>query len=213
MTLLFAALTSLTFAVPGAASPHSAMALARPVSFHSQPRFEVMAEVGIGSPTGLLGARVGYTNGTRWGLEVGGGVGLTGYQTSLMGRLYQRVGRKLAFSLGAGPSLALNGPRVGRSIEHLESIDTSGQLYYASWFNAEGAMELRFSNHGLFFRGAIGVNITMKENMAALCRGVAWNADNNPPNEGCAPPHTPSGPEYVARPANPYLTGTVGWRF
>ena len=66
----------------------------------------ILVEGGLGSPIGMLGARVGYK---QW--EIGGGIGATGYQLSGQWKYYWKPfdSEIVSFPVGVGPSVGLSG--------------------------------------------------------------------------------------------------------
>lgn len=176
---------------------------------------------GFGAPTGFFGASVGYELKADLAVETGFGIGASGWQLPLMLRWYTPLldrsgppGEYLAaFSLAAGPSVALLSQRLGLNVPHDEGRDVDTRaLYVASWLNVEAAWEVRGSWGGAF-RVALGGGPRLFENMAGLCSEVDVPEGERVPVSDCDPPHFASGPRIANAPFILYLNLGYGWEF
>jgi hypothetical protein len=109
----------------------------------SGAKSRLMGNMGIGSAVGELGATFTYAPRSAVQIELGAGLGLTGFQLSLMpkatvGTRYDR------FVIGVGPSLA-----IGTNIK-------PEQTCVSLWLNAEVGYEFR-SVSGFSFLMAAGI--------------------------------------------------------
>lgn len=176
----------------------------------SRPNF-VRTDVGLGAPEGVFGAAIGRAFHSDLTLELGFGLGLTGWQVALLGRHYLPVaGSDIhSFTFAAGLSVALAGAPVGNRIAHRADIPVSdSKLFYMAMLNAEVGYELRLRWGGIF-RVALGGYVVLAENMSGLCDGVPQG--RHEPISSCNPPHFPPGPLIAAHRVLPYLTVGYGW--
>ena len=175
----------------------------------SRPTYLRM-DAGFGAPTGLFGFSVGRTLEAPAAMEVGFGLGASGWQLALLARLHLPMGDSPwhSWTVAAGPSLSFLGGPFSRSVPHDDSVVVDeSDLYYIFGVNAEIGWEWR-QPWGGFIRLAAGGFYNISENMSALCpESVAE------PNSSCAPPHLPSAPEIARIRAYPYFVMGYGWSF
>ncbi|HKA88108.1 MAG TPA: hypothetical protein VKE22_10595 [Haliangiales bacterium] len=170
-------------------------------------------DAGLGSPVGFLGATVGRAVAPGLAVEVGGGLGGTGYQAAVLARGYIAVGdsESSSWTLAGGPSLAMLGESLGLAVTHRNDIAVArGDLFYVAGVNVEAGYELRFAWGGIA-RVAVGGFVTVSENMAALC---AKDPGSDAEPAGCEPPGPdaiPSGPQVARRRAYPYFVLGFGF--
>jgi len=100
-----------------------------------------MFNLGLGSPVGLVGGTFTYSPWAQFQLELGLGLGFSGFQFSTMLKLLGVGGAGRRFVLGVGPSVGIN---------------RSCQGCIAYWLNAEVGYETR-SQGGSSFLFAFGV--------------------------------------------------------
>ena len=202
--------------------PLAALLLASPAIAEKTPegertvnhrRLVLLSEGGIGTPEGLMSGRVGYTVAEEWAVELGGGLGFTGYKIAPMARRTWAVNwgtgdlDRESLGLGFGPAVGLLSERLGLNVPHAEGleVDTSA-IYYASWLNAELSYEFRGRRGGVVrVRG--GVSVRALENMTWLCEGEEPTREYT----DCYPPHFAAGPVIANAPAFPY--GGFGYGF
>jgi hypothetical protein len=182
-------------------------AAAEPPTVVSRPTY-IRGDVGIGAPTGLAGVTVGHALDPPWALELGLGLGLTGWQLAGMARYYAPAGdsARWSWSFAAGPSLSLLGRSLGLRVPHEPDVTVpDGAIYTILGANAEAGLELRVGWGGLV-RIALGGFLALHEDMSPLCRERSETLD-------CAGLHFPSGPAVARLPMYPYLAFGYGWSF
>jgi hypothetical protein len=171
----------------------------------------IRLDAGFGAPTGIMGASVGHGAWPPWGLEVGFGLGASGWQLALLGRGYWAIGDSVRnfVTVAGGPSVSAIGEPLGTNVPHSGGVVVDGgKLYGIVGLNVEVGWELRLGWGGLV-RVAVGGFLRVAENMSSLCSTDATVDDGS----GCVPPHLPSGPEIARIPAYPYLVFGYGWSF
>jgi hypothetical protein len=145
-------LAALLMCVPGvAAAQESAQALPAVTAKNL-----LQGSLGFGSPVGALGLSYIYLPVRQAELEIGGGIGFTGYQISAMPKL--SLGRNDRLLIGLGPSV---------------SIDTSDQPKQSCvgyWLNGE--IGYRHSTPaGLSVLAAVGVGYGLSGTIHTRCGG------------------------------------------
>jgi len=103
----------------------------------------LMGNLGVGSVVGFIGGTYTYSPTPSFQLELGSGIGWTGFQFSLMPKLSLGVDRH-RFVFGVGPSLGV------------DRNSNPTRTYVACWLNAEVGYELR-SVGGFSFLIAAGI--------------------------------------------------------
>jgi hypothetical protein len=103
----------------------------------------LQGSLGLGSPVGELGVSYAYAPIRQAEIEIGAGVGFSGYQLSLMPKLALGVGGD-RFVLGVGPSASI------------DSGSAPKREYIAYWLNAEIGYEHRTPS-GLSVLVAVGI--------------------------------------------------------
>jgi hypothetical protein len=168
---------------------------------------------GIGSPVGFLGGAIGRAVGPGVALELGGGLGATGYQVAALVRGYIPVGDSevSSWTLAGGPSLGLLSQSFGLNVAHRDDIAVArGDVFYVAGANVEVGYELRLAWGGIV-RAAIGGFLTVAENMSPLC---AKDPGSDAEPSGCqpgGPDAIASGPQVARRRAYPYLVFGFGF--
>jgi hypothetical protein len=116
----------------------------------------LQGSLGVGSPVGALGISYTYLPIRQIEIEMGGGIGFTGYQVSAMPKL--SLGDHDRLVLGLGPSLSI------------DASDQSQQSYVGYWLNGE--IGYRHSTAaGLSVLAAVGVGYGLGGSVHALCPG------------------------------------------
>jgi hypothetical protein len=170
----------------------------------------VGGQFGLAAPTGLLGVGVSRIARHGLGFEVGTGIGATGLQLALTARYHQPIRPSFAVFTGLGPSVGVRGAFLPFRIEHRDDVPVAkSSLYYVAWVNGEVGGEVRI-NGGVFIRTSVGLLVRLAENVAGLCAGVEAGAENNPPNDGCDPPHWVTGSEYARQRVGLFLSAGAG---
>jgi hypothetical protein len=190
----------------------SSAAVAQERTVDSRPWF-ARFDGGAGTPVGLLGGVVGRAVAPGFAIEVGGGLGVTGYQAAVLARGYLPVGDSdtSSWTVAGGPSLGLLGESLGLHVAHRDDLAVArGDLFYVAGLNVEAGYELRLG-WGFIFRVAVGGFVTVAENMAALC---AKDPGSSAEPAGCepgGPDAIPSGPQVARRRAYPYFALGLGF--
>lgn len=169
----------------------------------------LLLETGLGSPTGLYGARGGLSFGPKTALELGGGLGGLGVKTTGTFRFFSRDDewQRGVFSGAIGPVVALWSEELGFAMPVRAE---EGQLLYSVWADAQGSWELR-TRLGFSFRISLGLSVNLAHNQDGLCAGVPQGRDE--PSSLCNPPHWPTGPMLATAPVLPHLGLSYGWAF
>jgi hypothetical protein len=173
----------------------------------------VRSDGGIASPVGFFGLAVGREVAPAWALELGGGLGVTGYQAAVLGRRYLPIGGShVAFwTLGAGPSLALLGESLGLHVTHRDDIAVAhDDLFHVVGLNAEAGIEARFEWGGLV-RVALGGFLKLHDNMAYLCEKDPGSSEEPAGCEAAGVDALPSGAQVARLRAYPYLVFGFGF--
>ncbi len=189
-----------------------AAAAAEERTVESRPWF-ARVDGGVGAPVGFFGAAVGRAVAPGFAIEVGGGLGATGYQAAVLARGYVPVGDSdtSSWTLAGGPSLGLLGESLGLHVAHRDDIAVSrGDVFYVAGVNVEAGYELRFAWGGIV-RVAVGGFLTVAENMAALCAKDPGSSAEPSGCEAGGPDAIPSGPQVARRRAYPYLVLGFGF--
>ena len=174
----------------------------------------ILVIAGVGAPTGVMGGSVSYEFSTPLALEIGGGLGLTGWQGSVMGRYYTPwldwSHHRINFGLGA--SVGLAGRSVSLDIAHNEATTTNfdNRLFHVGYLNGEIAYELRAAWGGAL-RFTLGFAARLSENMSGLCDGIPKGIDE--PNHKCNPRHFAPSSKIAALPTLVYMSMGYGWAF
>ena len=116
-----------------------------------------MFNLGLGSPVGVVGGTFAFSPWAPFQLELGLGLGFSGFQFSAMPKLLSLGSAEKHFALGAGPSVGI------------------GQGNISYWLNAEAGYEIR-SQGGLSFLIAFGV----VSGLAGKMRGYHAYGDEEP---------------------------------
>ena len=189
-----------------AAAPAAAQQVPTVVSRPTYLRFDA----GFGAPSGLFGFWVGHTIEPPAAIEIGAGLGLSGWQLAAMARVHVPLGNSPwhSFTGAAGPSLSFIGGPFTNSVPHAEHIEVDeGDIFTIFGVNAELGWEWRQPWGGLI-RIALGGFYRVSENMSHLCPEGASSEGSS-----CAPPHLLSAPEVARLIAYPYLVLGYGFAF
>ena len=135
------------------------------------PRGYILANAGIGAPTGLIGGSFGLFLSRDISLEAGAGIGLSGGQLALMVRGHHRYQWLRSFSVAAGPSISLLD--MTRETEATDD-EVPSDIHIATGINGEIAFDawsMLFPRSGQWFRTrlAVGVYRRLYENMTQPC--------------------------------------------
>lgn len=142
----------------------------------SSSRARVMGNSGLGSPVGLIGVTLTYLPRPQFQVELGTGLGFSGFQFSIMPKF--SVGDEHhRFVLGVGPSAGIT------------PNPAAGCPCVAYWLNAEAGYEFR-SVGGFSFLIAVGVLKGLAGKMPAVFNGDPFEQEP----EGS----TPASPEAVS---------------
>jgi hypothetical protein len=167
-------------------------------------------DAGFGAPTGLFGFTVGHTIEPPAALELGAGLGLSGWQLAVLARVHVPLGSSPwhSFSAAAGPSLSFIGGPFTQSVPHADHVEVDeDDLFTIFGVNAELGWEWRQPWGGLI-RVALGGFYRVSENMSHLCPEGTYGEGSS-----CAPPHLASAPEIARLLAYPYLVFGYGFSF
>jgi hypothetical protein len=166
---------------------------------------------GLGAPTGVFGFTAGHAIEPPWAAEVGGGLGLSGFQLAVLARWYRPIGesQRHVWTAAAGPSVSLLGETLGFHVQHADDVTVEdGDVFFIAGLNVEIGWEVRFGWGGLL-RVSIGAFVRLAENMSGLCPEETSGDLDGP----CGSPHFPTPPEIARVPAYPYLGFGYGWSF
>ena len=181
---------------------------------HEQRRFSVAEVAGFGSPVGIMGLTVDYAVAFPWGVELGGGLGASGYQLSARARRVWLPGplRKFAWFVAGGPSVGALSKLLGTQVPHRDDQEIGdSDVYFTTWLNAGVGLEMRW-DVGFLLRSELGAALRLYTNADDLCRGV----DGHPDTAGessCKSYHLPTAPEVARIIGFPYLSFSFGWSF
>lgn len=200
---------------PGAAvqgGPAPVVPQAAAATSASLRRFAITLDGGVGGPTGLMGLTLGYRISPPVEVELGFGLGGTGYQLALLGRIGtpNPPGGAHRFVFGLGPSIGFRSEALGLHIEH-DAQTTVGHddLFFTVWLNADIGWEARFRWGGVL-RVVVGAGLRVADNQAALC---AAEKGGQPGTSDCNPFEYMPGSTSARLPVLPYLQFSFGWAF
>ncbi len=197
---------------PTSAAPPAPLAATRTTA--TRP-LAITFDGGLGGPTGLFGATVGYHVTDAWEVATGFGLGMTGYQVALLGRYALPMGHSdlHAWIFGLGPSIGFRSEALGMRIEHSDEVAIDPEkLYFTAWLNAELGWEGRFRWGGVL-RVMIGAELRIADNQRHLCDGADTGADSRGSGNGCNPYHLAPGSTVAGHLFLPYLQFSFGWAF
>jgi hypothetical protein len=187
-----------------------AIAAAEPRVVDERP-WMVRVDGGIGSPVGFFGGVIGRTVQPGLALELGGGLGITGYQIAALGRFYLPVGdsESSSWTFAGGPSVALMSQAWGLHVNHRDDLPIgSGDLFYMAMVNVEVGYELRMHWGGLL-RVAVGGYLNLHETISPLCR---HDPGSSMEPAGCEPSlEYPTAAEVARNRALPYFVFGYGF--
>jgi len=159
---------------------YSAFARAEDDGDRSLSQVRLMGNSGFGSPVGILGGTFTYSPRPQFQIELGSGLGFSGFQFSIMPKVALGSGRE-RFVLGVGPSVGIAPNSTG-------SPATTCVSY---WLNAEAGYEFR-SVGGFSFLIALGVVKGIAGKMPAILpSGDPF--EQEPGTSTTAPPDAVSG--------------------
>jgi len=132
------------------------------------PKSRLQANLGLGSPVGEIGASYTYAPLPEIQIELGTGLGYTGFQFSVMPKLALALNKSERFVVGAGPSASLD---LATGPNH---------TYHGYWLHTEVGYEHRTaSGFSLLVAAGItyGLGGEMRGQCSADCAGDTrtWN--------------------------------------
>lgn len=172
--------------------------------------WSISMDTGFGAPTGIFGATVGWFATPELELAVGGGLGFTGIQASVLARYHLPVGDSptMSWVFGLGPSLAFRSESLGFHIERAtdDTAIDEDKLYHTAWLSAELGWVAR-ADWGGVLAVSLGAGLRLADNQRKLC--------DDAPDEGgdCNPPHFGPGSIYARAVVLPSFGMRFGWAF
>lgn len=212
-------------ATPGAAegaapeaAPGTPEAPVVPVAIVAEPRaprpqwVTLYADLGLGGPTGIFGASVVVRAAPRWGVDLGGGLGATGYQGSARAQVKLLVdgSGQRALTLSVGPTMGLQARALKMRIPHADD-EREPSVAYTAWMNAALGVSFVDQPTGISVRLELGASVRMVSTQADLCRGVDGSAVDEGGDAACKSMHLATAPEIARHVVLPSLMLSGGW--
>ena len=131
----------------------------------------LQGSLGLGSPVGALGLSYAYLPVRQVEIEVGGGVGFTGYQAAVMPKL--AIGTSDRLVLGLGPSVSIDASNEGK------------QNAIGYWLNGEIGYR-HTTAFGLSVLAAVGVSYGLGGTVRTVCGIDCASGASRVPDESIA---------------------------